>query len=98
MLNQVVLVGRLTNDPEKLDENKSIITLAVSRSYKNEVGIYENDFVNCILWEGIAEKAMEYCHKGDIVGIKGRIKNDENKTMQIIAEKVSFLSSKAKDE
>jgi len=98
MLNQVVLVGRLTNDLEKLDENKSIITLAVSRSFKDENGEYGVDLVNCILWQGIAEKTMEYCHKGDIVGIKGRIQSDENKVIQIIAEKVSFLSSKAKDE
>lgn len=105
MLNQIVIVGRLTSNPEvvKSEEGKerSQITLAVPRSYKNADGEYDTDFVDCILWGGVAENTAEYCHKGDIVGIKGRIQTntyetesgEKKKSTQIVAEKVTFLSS-----
>ena len=109
MLNQVVLVGRLVKDPElvETDNNKkrSYITLAIPRSFKNMDGEYETDFVNCILWDVVAKNAVEYCHKGDIVGVKGRIqssvveKEDDKKYyIDVIAEKITFLSSKKKEE
>ena len=109
MLNQVVLVGRLVKDLEvrSSEGNKkySFITLAIPRSYKNHDGIYETDFVECILWNNIASNTAEYCKKGDIIGIKGRVEsrvieeNNINKTiLQIIAEKVTFLSSKKPDQ
>ena len=106
MLNQVVMVGRLTNDPvvEKVDNDKEVanITLAVPRSYKNADGVYETDFIDCVLWNGIATNTAEYCKKGDMVGIKGRIQSNmyENesgelkKSTQVVAEKVTFLTSK----
>ena len=105
MLNQVVLVGRLVRDPElrETEEGKKVtnMTLAVPRSYKNVDGEYDTDFISCTLWKGIAENAVEYCHKGDLLGVKGRlqsrnIEEDEmNKTiMEIVAEKVTYLSSK----
>lgn len=101
MLNQIVLVGRLVQDPEiKELENgtkTSYITLEVSRSYKNADGIYEIDFIPCLLYKGIAESTTEYCKKGDVIGVKGRIqtKQEENKTIiEIVAEKVTFLSNR----
>ena len=105
MLNQIIIVGRLTGNPEvaKLEDGKekSQITLAIPRTYKNADGEYETDFVDCILWGGVATNTSEYCKKGDIIGVKGRIQtsNYENeygekkKLTQIIAEKVTFLSS-----
>ena len=111
MLNQVVLVGRLTKDPEvrELEDGKKVssITLAVQRTYKNEEGVYEADFINIDQWNGIAQNTSEYCKKGDIIGVKGSIKTNsyedketgENKfRMSIQADKVTFLSSKAKEE
>ncbi len=109
MLNQLIMVGRLTNDPvvEKVDNDKEVanITLAVPRSYKNADGVYETDFIDCVLWNGIATNTAEYCKKGDMVGIKGRIQSNmyENesgelkKSTQVVAEKVTFLSSKSKE-
>lgn len=105
MLNNVVLVGRLTKDPEVINTEKgnkrTVITLAVSRAYKNYDGQYDTDFINIILWNGIAENTCEYCKKGDVIGIKGRIESrtyqdqeDNTKYItEIIAEKVTFLSS-----
>lgn len=109
MLNQVILVGRLVRNPEvKETENNgklSRITLAVPRSYKNINGEYETDFIDCILWKNIAENTAEYCKKGDVVGVKGRLQSsvyekDGQKiyTIELIGEKVTFLSSKKSDE
>ena len=106
MLNQTVIVGRLTKDPElnQTESGKKVtnITLAVPRSYKNTSGEYDTDFISCVLWQGIAENTTEYCKKGDLVGVKGRIQSrnyeDEYElprtSMEVIAEKVTFLSSK----
>lgn len=102
MLNQIMLVGRLVQDPQiKELENKiktSCITLAVSRCYKNSDGIYETDFIHCILYKDVAEKTAEYCKKGDIIGIKGRVQVNEENKIEIVAEKVTFLSSRKESE
>ena len=101
MLNQFVMVGRLVKDVEikEIEDNKknAILTLAVPRSYKNEEGEYETDFIDCILWNVIAQNTKEYCKKGDIVGVKGRMQTTEyngERYTQLVAEKVTFLSSK----
>lgn len=110
MLNQVVLVGRLTDDLEVTETEKgkkvTTLVLAVQRTFKNSDGIYEADFIRCILWNAVAASTSEYCKKGDIVGIKGRLQvssyedKDGNKkyTTDVIAEKVTFLSSKSSSE
>lgn len=104
MLNQTVIVGRIAKDPElrETENGKKVtnVTLAVPRSFKNSEGVYETDFINCVLWKGIAESTVEYCKKGDLVGVKGRIqtrvyeKEEEKKYLtEVVAEKVTFLSS-----
>ncbi len=109
MLNQVVFVGRLTKEPELFEtesgKKRTRIVVAVNRSFKNMNGIYETDFISCILWNGVAESTCEYCKKGDVVGVKGRLqtnsveKNGEMKYyVEVIAEKVTFLSSKQKED
>ena len=99
MLNQIVLVGRLVSDPEINEtENKVCnITLAVPRSYKNMNGEYETDFIPVTLWQGIAEQTTNYCKKGDLVGVKGRLQVREGK-VEVVAEKVTFLSSRKENE
>lgn len=110
MLNQIVLVGRLVKKPElKESENNTkyaYITLAVPRSFKNTNGEYDTDFIDCILWDAAASNTVEYCNKGDIIGIRGRVQSRKVETekehsetvMDIICERVSFLSSKKADE
>lgn len=110
MLNQTVLVGRLVKDPELRETDSgnklTYITLAVPRSYKNISGEYDTDFIPCVLWRGVAENTVEYCHKGDLIGIKGRIQSRKVETeeeykkeiTEVVAEKVTFLSSKKADE
>lgn len=98
MLNQIVLVGRLANEVKENEGEKYFsITLAVPRSFENENGEYETDMVPIILWEGIGENTKEYCHKGDVIGIKGRIEAKDNKVV-VVAERVTFLSSKKVEE
>ena len=100
MLNQMIMIGRLTNDVEieKVGENEiAKITVAVPRSFKNADGEYDTDFITCNIFQPIAGNIKEYCKKGDILGIKGRIQSNEEK-MEIIAEKVTFLSSKKESE
>jgi single-strand DNA-binding protein len=108
MLNQIVLVGRLVKTPElkATDNGKKVmtITLAIPRSFKNVNGEYETDFIDCVLWDNIAMNTSEYCKKGDIIGVKGRIqsrtieKDDSKKyVVEVIAEKVTFLTSKSKE-
>ena len=105
MINQVIITGRIANDPEVIvgenNKKRTYITLAVPRAYKNMEGQYDTDFIRCTLWNGIAETTCEYCKKSDLVGVKGRIQTrnvefeDETKKqfVEVIAEKVTFLSS-----
>lgn len=106
MLNQVVLVGRLVAKPSLSEPNKKIstITLAIPRSFKNTEGEYETDFIECELWNTLAESTCEYCNKGDLVGVKGRLESysvEQNDNIywktKVVAEKVTFLSSKKND-
>lgn len=109
MLNQAVLVGRIVQEPELKDTEKgkvTNITLAVPRSFKNSNGEYDTDFISCVLWKGVAESTVEYCKKGDLVGVKGRIQTrnvefeDETKRqfVEVVAERVTFLSSRKADD
>lgn len=109
MLNQVVLVGRLTRDLELVESENgknAVLELAIPRAFKNKDGEYETDFITCILWNTIAENTAEYCKKGDIVGVKGRLQNEVLETedgtkkylTRVMAEKVTFLSSRKPEE
>lgn len=104
MLNQIILVGRLVevSKTNETEDGKKIsnITLAVPRAYKNTDGEYETDFIDIVLWEGIATNTSEYCKKGDIIGVKGRIQTkliEEQKITELVAEKVTFLATKKEE-
>ena len=109
MLNQIILVGRLTRDISVNQSEKGVkvatISLAIPRSFKNSEGSYDTDFIDCIAFDTIAENTSEYCSKGDIVGVKGRVQSrviekDGKKEYctDIICEKITFLSSRKQDE
>lgn len=110
MNNMSMLIGRLVSDPQ-INENENgrkvcNITLAVPRNFKNEEGIYETDFIPVVLWASIAETVKEYCRKGDLIAVKGRLQRFEandytcngHAILEVVAEKVSFLSSKPNKE
>ena len=110
MHNMVYLIGRLTENPtiKKCEDDRDMLTinLAVQRSFKNEDGIYEVDYLRCILWNALAEHTSQYCKKGDLVGIKGRIQTrsyeDDDGNIkyitEIIVDRISFLSSAKNNE
>ena len=104
MVNTVMLVGRLVRDPEikesESGKKSTRICVAVNRSFKNPDGVYETDFIDCTLWDGLATNLSEYCTKGDTIGVRGRLqvshyeKDDQKiKRLEIIAEKITFLAS-----
>ena len=105
MVNQIVLVGRIARAPETrtTDSGRKVatLTLAVPRNYKNSNGEYDTDFLDCTLWSSVAESTSEYCDTGDMIGIKGRVQTrivegpdgTKRKKTEIIAEKVTFLTS-----
>ena len=102
MLNQVILVGRISNEVSLVGDTATLI-LKVPRSVKNEQGEYENDFIPCVVSGNIATNVVEYCKKEDIVGVKGRVQSTTTNMpdgtistkIDIFAEKVTFLSSKS---
>lgn len=71
MLNNLVLIGRIVDKPEvevtPTGKKVAQITLAVARSFKNNQGIFETDFIQCRLWEGIAQSTADYCDKGSLI-------------------------------
>lgn len=110
MINQVTLVGRIARDPELkwTPDGKAVtnITLVVNRHYKNLNGEIDADFVHCTLWGKTAENTTNYCRKGSVIGVTGRIQtrnyeNQEGKKVyvtEVVAEGVRFLSSKPNKE
>ena len=103
MMNQIVLVGRLVKN---IEEGSKYITLACPRSFKNAEGYYDTDFIDIKLFGTIVQSTMEYCRKGDLIGIKGRIEalsiddgdGHYTKKTEIVADKVTFLSSRKESE
>ena len=100
MINRVILVGRLTKDPELRYTNTNIavttFTLAVNRFVKDEV-----DFIQCVAWKKNAENTSKYVHKGSLVGVDGRIQTrnyeKDGRTIyitEVICDNVAFLESK----
>src|SRR5579875_3096201 len=103
MLNRVVLIGRLTADPELRYTNTGTavasFTLAVDRMRTNQAGERETDFINIVVWQKQAELCAQYLHKGRLAAVDGRlqIRSYENREGQkvrvaeVVAETVRFL-------
>ena len=83
-MNKVILMGRLTRDPELryTTSGTAVVsfTLAVDRHFRNQNGDRDADFINCVIWRKSAENFSNFTHKGSLVGIEGRIqtRNYEN--------------------
>jgi single-strand DNA-binding protein len=106
MMNRVVLVGRLTKDPELRFTASGVavatFTLAVDRSFKNANGEKETDFINCVVWRKPAENVANFLKKGSLAGVDGRMqtRNYEGQdgkrvyVTEVLAESVQFLEPK----
>ena len=107
MLNQVILIGNVANDPEiKVINGKNVVelTLAIRKDFKNKNNEYETDFIKIKFWEYLATTINDYAKKGQVVCVKGRIQprkikvNDTNiEINEIIGEQLQFFGSIKKD-
>lgn len=92
MLNQFVLVGRVSNI-NKTNDKECTVTLEIPRSFKNENGDYENDYVQVSIKGEQAKTAMEYLVQNDLVGVKGRFSNTSDiGTLVLFVERLTFLA------
>jgi len=103
MMNRVVLVGRLTKDPELRYTPSGVavatFTLAVNRTFTNQQGDREADFINCVIWRRPAENVANFLKKGSLAGVDGRIQTrnydgQDGKRVyvtEVVAESVQFL-------
>ncbi|HHV63486.1 MAG TPA: single-stranded DNA-binding protein [Peptococcaceae bacterium] len=106
MLNRVVLIGRLTKDPELRYTQNGIavtsFTLAVDRNYKNAQGERETDFIPCVVFRQLAEHCANYLAKGKLAAVDGRIQvrsyegqdGQRRWVTEVLGENVRFLSPK----
>ncbi len=108
-MNKVVLIGRVTRDPELRYTSSNIastrFTLAVNRPFGNQNGERETDFINIVVWRKQAENVKKYVSKGSLIAVEGRIQTgsyekDGQKiyTTDIVADNVQFLESKAQSQ
>lgn len=106
MLNRVVLVGRLTRDPDLRYTPSGVavanFTVAANRPFKNQQGEQEADFINCVVWRKAAENLANYMKKGSMIGVDGRIQTrsyegQDGKMVyvtEVLAENIQFLESR----
>ncbi|MGQ7338072.1 single-stranded DNA-binding protein [Streptococcus suis] len=106
MINNVVLIGRLTRDVElRYTPNNVAVgafTLAVNRNFKNAAGDREADFINCVIWNKQAENLANWTKKGHLIGITGRIQTRSYENQQgqrvyvteVVAESFQILEKR----
>ena len=107
MINRVVLVGRLTKDPELRFTSSNIavskFTLAVNRTFAGPSGEREADFIQCVVWRKQAENLAKFVRKGSLIGVEGRIQTGSyddkdgirKYTTEVIGDSVQFLEPKS---
>lgn len=110
MINRVILVGRLTKDPEYRQTQSGVstatFTLAVNRTFKNKNGEREADFINVVVFRQQAENVSKYLSKGSLAGVDGRIQsrsydNKEGRRVfvtEVVADNVQFMDSKGSNQ
>lgn len=109
MINNVTLIGRLVAPPElrKTPNNVSSLqgTLAVNRNFKNENGDREAGFINFQAWRGTADIIAQYCSKGSLIGLTGRIQTrsyekdgQRRYVTEVVAESVDLLETRNKQQ
>ncbi|MFY0760211.1 single-stranded DNA-binding protein [Metabacillus dongyingensis] len=110
MMNRVVLVGRLTADPQlrytPAGAAVATFTLAVNRSFTNQAGEREADFINVVVWKKAAENVANFLKKGSLAGVDGRLQSrsyDDQSgkkvyVTEVVAESVQFLEPKGQSD
>lgn len=105
MMNRVILVGRITKDPEVKSTQSNIpvvtFTLAVNRQFSDQSGEKQADFIQCVVWRKQAENLARFVKKGALLGVEGRIQtrqyeaeNGTRYVTEVVCDSVQFLESK----
>ncbi|MGA0351221.1 MAG: single-stranded DNA-binding protein [Acholeplasmataceae bacterium] len=105
MINKIILVGRITKDPELRRTSGDIpvvnFSIAVNRNYTDASGERKADFINCVVWRRQAENMERFVKKGMLLGIEGRLQQNQYETEQgtrstyeVLCDSVQFLESK----
>lgn len=106
MYNKIILIGRLTRDPEMTLSQQQVavvrFSLAVNRRFQSKDGVDETDFINCVAFRTTAEMLAKYMKKGSLIQVEGRLQqrkytteSGENRTSyDVICDNVLFLESK----
>jgi len=110
VINRVVLVGRMTKDPElrRTSQGDAVTSfiLAVNRNFTSKDGQQQADFINCVVWRKPAENVERYCSKGSLVGVEGRIQTRSYDNAQgqkvyvveVVCDSVQFLDTRQQDQ
>lgn len=97
MLNQVILVGKIVEDPKEVvtsnDELVVVMSLGIERHYKNEDGNYDSDIIEVVINRYLAETSKEYLEKDMTVGVKARLTSKYD-GITVVAEKLTFINAK----
>ena len=108
MINRVVMVGRMTRDPElrRTGSGAAVtsFTLALNRNYNSADG-QQADYISCVVWNKVAENVAQYCSKGSLVGVEGRLRSRTYDNAQgqrvyvteVVCDSVQFLETKPRD-
>ena len=109
MINRVILVGRITKDPELRTTQSDLpvcsFTIAVNRQFKSKDGENEADFIQCVVWRKQAENLVKYIKKGNMIGVDGRVQtrtydNSEGARQyvtEIVCDSIQFLETNKQD-
>ncbi|HLW58822.1 MAG TPA: single-stranded DNA-binding protein [bacterium] len=105
MLNRIHLIGRLTRDPELRyvtnGHPMAQFTIAVDRDFRNSAGDRDADFIHCIAWRKLAEQVGQYCARGRLVAVEGRLQTrayeaqdgSRRRVTEVVGDRVWFLDS-----
>lgn len=93
MHNLVYLIGRVAEINTNYIDESITIKVGVVRDVKDDEGLYQTDFFRCEISNELSKKCVEYLRKGDLIGIKGSLRNDTIDNVKILVDKCTFLSS-----
>lgn len=107
MINKVVLIGRLTRNPDLRRTNDGTMVasfnIAVNRNYTAKDGQQQADFINCVVWRKMAESLDKYCKKGNLIGVEGALQTRTYDNAQgqrvfvteVVCDNIQFLEPKS---
>ena len=109
MMNRVILVGRITKEPELKRTAQDIavvnFTIAVNRNYTDQQGEKQADFISCVVWRKQAENVAKYVSKGMLLGVEGRIQTRQYESengmkyiTEVLCDSVQFLENKSSNQ